>query len=80
MGCSKFPIIIFVHLIICFRGLFSEPDHIEHILKTSGFKNVVVKTLKTKMINYDRIDNQIQLFNKIGLAARIKKEASFDEV
>ena len=59
---------------------FSEPDHIEHILKRSGFKNVVVKTLKTKMINYDRIDNQIQLFNKIGLAARIKKEASFDNL
>ena len=56
---------------------FSDPDHTEHILKSSGFKSVAIKTVKTKMINYDTIENQIQLFNKIGLAARIKKEASF---
>ena len=59
---------------------FSDPDHTEHILKSSGFKNVAIKTVKTKMINYDTIENQIQLFNKIGLAARIKKEASFDNL
>ena len=59
---------------------FSDPDHTEHILKSSGFKSVAIKTVKTKMINYDTIDNQIQLFNKIGLAARIKKEASFDNL
>ena len=59
---------------------FSDPDHTEHILKSSGFKSVAIKTVKTKMINYDTIENQIQLFNKIGLAARIKKEASFDNL
>ena len=59
---------------------FSDPDHTEHILKSSGFKSVTIKTVKTKMISYDTIENQIQLFNKIGLAARIKKEASFDNL
>ena len=41
---------------------FSDPDHTEHILKSSGFKSVAIKTVKTKMINYDTIENQIQLF------------------
>ena len=56
---------------------FSDPKHIEHILESSGFKNILIKTLQTKMINHETIEDQIQLFNKIGLAARIKKEALF---
>ena len=31
------------------------------------------------MITHDTIDDQIQLFYKIGLAARIKKDALFDD-
>ena len=57
---------------------FSDQNYLTKILKLSKFKNIKIKKIKTKMLNFDSIKEQVMLFNKIGLAARLKKEAPFD--
>ena len=57
---------------------FSNKPYLLKILQSSEFKNIKIKTVKTEMLNFDPVKEQVRFFNKMGLAARMKKEASFD--
>ena len=57
---------------------FSNKTYLLEILQSSGFKNIKIKTVKTEMLSFDPVEEQVRFFNKMGLAARMKKEASFD--
>ena len=57
---------------------FSNKPYLLKILQSSEFKNIKIKTIKTEMLSFDPVKEQVRFFNKMGLAARIKKEASFD--
>ena len=57
---------------------FSDKTYLLNILKLSGFKNINIKAVETKMLSFDPVKEQVRFFNKMGLAARMKKEASFD--
>jgi ubiquinone/menaquinone biosynthesis C-methylase UbiE len=57
---------------------FSNKPYLLKILQSSEFKNIKIKTVKTEMLNFDPVKEQVRFFNKMGLAAQMKKEASFD--
>ena len=57
---------------------FSNKPYLLKILQSSEFKNIKIKTVKTEMLSFDPVKEQVRFFNKMGLAARMKKEASFD--
>ena len=57
---------------------FSNKPYLLKILQSSEFKNIKIKTVKTEMLSFDPVEEQVRFFNKMGLAARMKKEASFD--
>ena len=57
---------------------FSNEPYLLKILQSSEFKNIKIKTVKTEMLSFDPVKEQVRFFNKMGLAARMKKEASFD--
>ena len=57
---------------------FSNKPYLLKILQSSEFKNIKIKTVETEMLSFDPVEEQVRFFNKMGLAARMKKEASFD--
>ncbi len=57
---------------------FGNKTYLLKILQSSEFKKIKIKTVKTEMLNFDPVKEQVRFFNKMGLAARMKKEASFD--
>ena len=57
---------------------FSNKPYLLKILQSSEFKNIKIKTVETEMLSFDPVEEQVRFFNKMGLAAQMKKEASFD--
>ncbi len=57
----------------------SDSAYTREILKTAGFRDIHVKTIKTKMSSPDSIDKHAKLYLKIGPGAKIMGENKVSE-
>jgi trans-aconitate methyltransferase len=57
---------------------FSEPDYVEEILTTAGFRQIEIETAATTMTSPDSPEQQAELYLKMGPASRFVSAMSPD--
>ena len=57
---------------------FNNKNYIYNILDKNNFKNIKIKTIKTKLVA-ENIKTDLDIFMKIGIAAKMMRENNLEE-